>query len=114
MLERLCPRLIPRTTALEGRSTRGPLDGGATAVTSGGGALFSEGAAGEAREDSLMFQLVSFYNTRYWILTRFVRNRDQHTAGVILGKIRNRSKFKVIILLDLNPLEWNSSLDNNM
>lgn len=53
MLERLCPRLIPRTTALEGRSTRGPLDGGATAVTSGGGALFSEGAAGEAREDSL-------------------------------------------------------------
>lgn len=53
MLERLCPRLIPRTTALEGRSTRGCLDGGATAVTSGGGALFSEGAAGEARKDSL-------------------------------------------------------------
>lgn len=50
MLERLCPRLIPLTTALEGRSTRGPLAGGATAVTSGGGALFSEGAAGEARE----------------------------------------------------------------
>lgn len=46
MLERLCPRLIPRTTALEGRSTRGPLAGGATAVTSGGGALFSEGAGG--------------------------------------------------------------------
>lgn len=44
MLERLCPRLIPRTTALEGRSTRGPLEGGATAVTSGGGAEFSEGA----------------------------------------------------------------------
>lgn len=50
MLERLCPRLIPLTTALEGRSTRGPLAGGATAVTSGGGALFSEGAAGEMRE----------------------------------------------------------------
>lgn len=44
MLERLCTRLIPRTTALEGRSTRGPLDGGATAVTSGKGALFSGGA----------------------------------------------------------------------
>jgi len=53
MLERLCPRLIPRTTALLVRSTRGPLDGGATAVTSGGGALFSDGAAGEARENSL-------------------------------------------------------------
>lgn len=54
MLERLCPRLIPRTTALEGRSTRDPLDGGATAVTSGGGVLFSEGGAvGDAREDSL-------------------------------------------------------------
>lgn len=44
---------MPRTMALEGRSTRGPLDGGATAVTSGGGALFSAGAAGEAREDIL-------------------------------------------------------------
>lgn len=42
MLERLCPRLIPRTTALEGRSTRGPL-----AVTSGSGALFSQGAEGK-------------------------------------------------------------------
>lgn len=50
MLERLCPRLIPLTTALEGRSTRGPLAGGATAVTSGGGALFAEGAAREAGE----------------------------------------------------------------
>ncbi len=52
MLERLCPRLIPRTVELEGRSTRWALDGGATAVTSGGGALFSEWAAGDAREDS--------------------------------------------------------------
>lgn len=60
MLERLCPRLIPRTTALEGRSTRGPLDGGATAVTSGGGALFSEGAAGEAREESLKKAILKF------------------------------------------------------
>lgn len=50
MLERLCPRLIPLTTALDGRSTRGPLAGGATAVTSGGGALFAEGAAREAGE----------------------------------------------------------------
>lgn len=53
MLERLCPRLIPWTTVLDGRSTRGPLDGGATAATSGGGALFSEGATGEAREGIL-------------------------------------------------------------
>lgn len=52
MLDRLCPRLIPRTTAFEVRSTRGPLAGGATAVTSGGGWLFSDGAAGEAMEDS--------------------------------------------------------------
>lgn len=51
MLERLWPRLIPRTMALEGRSTRGPLDELATPVTSGGGALFSEGAVGEAREE---------------------------------------------------------------
>lgn len=55
MLERLCPRLIPRTTALEGRSTRGPLAGGATAVTSGGGALFSEWAVRESSEMSTCF-----------------------------------------------------------
>lgn len=45
MLERLCPRVIPRTTAVDGRSTRGPLAAWATAVTSGGGTLFSEEAA---------------------------------------------------------------------
>lgn len=46
MLERLWPRLIPRTTALEGRSTLGPLETVAAAVTSGGGVLFSERAVG--------------------------------------------------------------------
>lgn len=65
MLERLCPRLIPRTTALEGRSTREPLAGGATAVTSGGGALFSEGVAGEAVEESLNEAILKFQLTFY-------------------------------------------------
>lgn len=51
MLERLWPRLIPRTTALEGRSTLGPLETVAAAVTSGGGVRFSERAVGEEKED---------------------------------------------------------------
>ena len=68
MLERLCPRLMPRTTALEVRSTRGPLVGGATAVTSGGGALFSDGAAGGAMGEgvikaNLLIQLTLEYYT---------------------------------------------------
>lgn len=50
MLERLWPRLIPRTTALEGKSTLGPLETVATAVTSGGGVLFSERAAEHVTE----------------------------------------------------------------
>lgn len=49
MLERLWPRLIPRTTALEGKSTLGPLETVAAAVTSGGGVLFSERAKGDKR-----------------------------------------------------------------
>lgn len=51
MLERLWPRLIPRTTALEGRSTLGPLETAAAAVTSGGGVLFSERAGEEVKEE---------------------------------------------------------------
>lgn len=51
MLERLWPRLIPRTTALEGRSTLGPLETVAAAVTSGGGVLFSERAVEEEKEE---------------------------------------------------------------
>lgn len=53
MLERLWPRLIPRTTALEGKSTLGPLETVATAVTSGGGVLFSERAVEEVKEEEL-------------------------------------------------------------
>lgn len=53
MLDRLWPRLIPRTTALEGKSTLGPLETVATAVTSGGGVLFSERAAGEVKEENI-------------------------------------------------------------
>lgn len=53
MLERLWPRLIPRTTALEGKSTLGPLETVATAVTSGGGVLFSERAAEAVKEEEL-------------------------------------------------------------
>lgn len=53
MLERLWPRLIPRTTALEGKSTLGPLETVATAVTSGGGVLFSEQAVEEVKEEEL-------------------------------------------------------------
>lgn len=51
MLERLWPRLIPRTTALEGKSTLGPLETVAAAVTSGGAFLFSEWAAEAVKEE---------------------------------------------------------------
>lgn len=63
MLDRLWPRLIPRTVALEGRSTRGPRVGGATLVTSGAWLLFSEGAEGKVIKVGSVQTHWSFTNT---------------------------------------------------
>lgn len=84
MLERLCPRVIPLTTAFVGRSTRGPLAGRATAVTSGGGALFSEGAAGG--EHRRQFESASFLIIKkHWNIYRYY-SVLQTGIDVILAK----------------------------